>query len=289
MRLILLLSMFLFAGAASVAQDSAVRTSAAADTIAASMRNAPVTPPYDSCRQLVLQQVRLNISAPGEFFLQKEKISIHKDWLFYYILGLLLFFGVLRVSYPRYLNDLFRFFFRTSLRVNQIREQLAQSGLQSLLFNIFFALAFGVYVYLVAIHFKASVKTEEWLLPFVATVSLLLLYAGKYFFLKASGWLLNIHAATEAYTFIVFLINKVAGIVILPFLIVLAFSPLAISNIVVTISVALVLVLFLYRFLRAYQPVQAEIKVSRFHFLMYLLAVEVAPLLLIYKLLSRFF
>ena len=289
MRLILLVSMFLFAGAASVAQDSAVRTSAAADTIATSKRYAPVTPPYDSCRQLVLQQVRLNISAPGEFFLQKEKISIHKDWLFYYILGLLLFFGVLRVSYPRYLNDLFRFFFRTSLRVNQIREQLAQSGLQSLLFNIFFALAFGVYVYLVAIHFKASVKTEEWLLPFVATVSLLLLYAGKYFFLKASGWLLNIHAATEAYTFIVFLINKVAGIVILPFLIVLAFSPLAISNIVVTISVALVLVLFLYRFLRAYQPVQAEIKVSRFHFLMYLLAVEVAPLLLIYKLLSRFF
>jgi len=246
-------------------------------------------PPFDSCRRLVLNRLSLNINAPAEFFLQREKTRINKDWLFYYMLGLLLLFGVLRISFPRYLNDLFRFFFRTSLRVNQIREQLVQSGQQSLLFNVFFFLSFGVYVYLVAMHFHASVKTEEWLLPFVATITLLFLYTGKYFFLKLSGWLLNIRTATETYTFIVFLINKVAGIVILPFLVILSFSPEYISKVAITISLALVAVLFSYRFLRAYQPVQAEIKVSRFHFLIYLLAVEVAPLLVLYKLLSRFF
>jgi hypothetical protein len=230
------------------------------DTVQKNRLTETAMPPYDSCRHLILQQLNLNIQAPGEFFLQKEKLSVHKDWLFYYIMGLLLFFGVLRISYPRYLNDLFRFFFRTSLRVNQIREQLVQSGLQSLLFNIYFAFSFGVYVYLLAIYFKASVKTEEWLLPFAATLSLLLLYAGKYLFLKASGWLMNINAATETYTFIVFLMNKVAGIVILPFIVIISFAPFYITRVVVTLSLALVAGLFLYRFLRAYQPVQSEVK-----------------------------
>lgn len=289
MRLILLFVMLFLLQVTTVAQDSAALRPAVADTVA--QRNLPVlvTATYDSCRQIILKKLNLNIFAPGEFFLQKEKLSVRKDWLFYYIMGLLLFFGVLRISYPRYLNDLFRFFFRTSLRVNQIREQLVQSGLQSLLFNIYFAFSFGVYVFLLATYFKASIKTEEWLLPFAATLSLLLLYAGKYLFLKVSGWLMNINAATETYTFIVFLINKVAGIVILPFLVIISFSPFYITRVVVTLSLALVAGLFLYRFLRAYQPVQAEVKVSRFHFFVYLLAIEVAPLLVIYKVLSGFF
>lgn len=244
-------------------------------------------PPFDSCQQEVLKKLHLNIFSPPQVFMEEKKTDINKDWLFYYTLGLLLIFGLLRLSYPRYFKDLFRFFFRTSLRINQIREQLVQSGQQSLFFNIFFGLSFGLYVYLLSNYYHVATMLDSWMIPVVAAAALLVLYVGKYFFMRLSGWLFNISTATETYTFIVFLINKVAGIAILPFIVLIAFAPHEVVAVSLTLSFILVGGLFLYRFLRAYQPVQSEVKVSRVHFMIYFLAVEIAPLLLIYKLLIR--
>lgn len=249
----------------------------------------PVKASFDSARNHVLKNmVKLKLYANPEFFIEKEKQSRQKDWLFYYILGLSLFFGLLRLSYQRYFKDLFRVFFRTSLRVNQIREQLVQSGLQSLLFNIFFAASAGTYVYLLLSFFKVSVQLPELLIPLIAALIIAVLYLGKYLFLQFSGWLFTMRNPAETYSFIVFLINKILGILILPFIVVIAFASDKLAAIAITISLALITGMFLYRFLRAYGPVQADLKLARFHFFIFFLAFEIAPLLLIYKVSLRF-
>jgi hypothetical protein len=244
--------------------------------------------PFDSCYREVLQQSKLNLFDRPEFQIEKEKLLLQKEWLFYYILGLALLFGLLRLSYLRYFNDMFRVFFRTSLRVNQIREQLVQSGLQSLLFNLFFAIAGGTYVYLLIDYFNVSIKVPELFIPFITAVAIALLYLGKYIFLQLSGWLFSMKAATETYSFVVFLINKIIGVILLPFLFVIAFAGRELAGIAITISLSLITAMFLYRFLRAYGPVQAEIKVGRFHFFIFFLAFEIAPLMLIYKVILGF-
>jgi hypothetical protein len=298
MRVSILFFIFSFAGSVINAQDSVrlLQQKIKTDSVSVQLNKLPVadsavvnlTPA--SVRSYILTRLlRLKIKDAGVFVIQKEKANDQKDWLFYYIIALLLMFGVLKLSYIRYFNDLFRFFFRTSLRINQIREQLVQSGLQSLLFNVFFALSFGLYIYLLVNYYDASIQLNRLLLPFLATGCLVLLYGGKYLFLKISGWLFSISNATETYTFIIFLINKVAGIAIIPFLVLIAFAQEPLTAIAVTLSLILVVGLFMYRFLRAYQPVQAEVKVSRIHFFIFFLAIEIAPLLLIYKLLIRFF
>lgn len=292
MRLILFVC-FLFLNIFCQAQDSLNITPASggsSDTVIVQQQTVIQLqlPPFDSCKQEVLKKLHLNIFSQAQVFNEEKKTDRNKDWLFYYTLGLLLIFGLLRLSYPRYFKDLFRFFFRTSLRINQIREQLVQSGQQSLFYNIFFGLSFGLYVYLLSNYYHVATELDAWMIPVVAAAALLLLYAGKYFFMRLSGWLFNISTATETYTFIVFLINKVAGIAILPFIVLIAFAPHEVVTVSLTLSFILVGGLFLYRFLRAYQPVQAEVKVSRIHFMIYFLAVEIAPLLLIYKLLIRF-
>lgn len=254
-----------------------------------SQTSVPITS-LDSCRSYIIKNLlRLNVTGSSQLLVQPQKLRIGKDWLFYYLLALLFFFGLIRINYARYFKDLFRFFFRTSLRVTQIKEQLVQSGLQSLFFNVFFTFSFGTYIYLLSVYYHSSLQLSHWLIPIGATFCLLVLYMGKYLFLKLSGWLFSIGTATETYTFIVFLINKVAGVAILPFLIVIAFAATAVVDIAVTLSLILVAGLFLYRFLRAYQPVQSEVKVGRVHFLIFFLAIEIAPLLIIYKLLIRYF
>lgn len=242
----------------------------------------------DSCYKAVLQTSRLQLFAKAEFQIEKEKQVEKKEWLFYYLLGIALMFGLLRLSYLRYFNDMFRVFFRTSLRVNQIREQLVQSGLQSLLFNCLFAIVAGAYVYLLIRYFKVSIQLPEVFIPLITAAVVAVLYIAKYLFLEFSGWLFSIKNAAGTYSFIVFLINKIIGILLLPFLFIIAFANRELAAIAITISLVVVGGLFLYRFLRAYGPVQSDVKVGRFHFFLFFLAFEVAPLLVIYKLVLGF-
>lgn len=244
--------------------------------------------PIDSCYRAVLATSKLNLFAVAEFQIEKEKQVEHKEWLFYYLLGIAFLFGLLRLSYLRYFNDLFRVFFRTSLRVNQIREQLVQSGLQSLLFNALFALVAGAYLYLLIRYFKVSIQLPEVFIPLIAAGIFAVLYVAKYLFLEFSGWLFSIKNAAGTYSFIVFLINKIIAVLLVPFLFIIAFANRELAGIAITVSLVVVGGLFLYRFLRAYSPVQSEIKVGRFHFFLFFLAFEVAPLLVIYKLVLGF-
>jgi hypothetical protein len=289
MRFVFLLFAVLFCGISGSAQDSL--KGPALNTVAVGVSGMPASKTaasFDSCKRYLIRHVlKLNVTTPGVFQVQKAKVDTNKDWLFYYLCCLLCFLGLLQLVYPRYFKDLFRFFFRTSLRVNQIKEQLTQSGLQSLLFNLFFTLSFGVFVFLLFDFYKADVDLKEALIPLVVSLLLMILYFGKYLFLKFTGWLLGLRSATESYTFIVFLMNKVAGVAIVPFLFVIAFSKPQIESVAVTIALVVTSALYLYRFLRAYQPVRSEVHFSRFHFLIYFVAVEVAPLLLIYKLLVQ--
>lgn len=242
----------------------------------------------DSCYKAVLSTSKLNLFGTAEFQIEKEKQTQKKEWLFYYLLGIALLFGLLRLSYQRYFSDMFRVFFRTSLRVNQIREQLVQSGLQSLLFNILFAVVAGAYVYLLIRYFKVSIQLPEVFIPLITAGIVAVLYVAKYLFLEFSGWLFSIKNAAGTYSFIVFLINKIIGILLVPFLFIIAFANRELAGIAITVSLVIVGGLFLYRFLRAYSPVQSEIKVGRFHFFLFFLAFEVAPLLVIYKLVLGF-
>jgi hypothetical protein len=155
--LLILLMHFSFLKAQdSVAPGNPVAKDSIVDSLTKQKNSiAPVNISYDSSRNYIIQKLlRLNTQSKPEFVIQQPKQIMSKDWLFYYILGLLLLFGVLRLSYPRYFNDLFRFFFRTSLQVNQIKEQLVQSGLQSLLFNIFFAVSFGCSLGIIKVRYR---------------------------------------------------------------------------------------------------------------------------------------
>jgi len=296
MRLLILIFILFFSYSA-FAQDSVIVKkpvdSVSVDTGAVakvdSAKPIVVLPSFDSCRNYILRnRVKLNLFGKPVFFIEKEKQVNEREWLFYYILGLILLFGLLRLTYLRYFKDLFRVFFRTSLRVNQIREQLVQSGLQSLLFNILFAVSAGTYVYLVADRFKVSIQLPELLIPVMASAIIALLYLGKYIFLRFSGWLFSMQNATEAYSFIVFLINKVIGVILLPFIIIIAFAKTQLADVAITASLSIIIGLFLYRFLRAYNPIQADLKVGRFHFFIFFLAFEIAPLLVIYRVFIQF-
>jgi len=211
-----------------------------------------------------------------------------KDSLFYLLVGILFYFALIRLFFEKYFNNLMTLFFRVSLRQQQIREQVLQTPLPSLLLNILFIISAGLYACFLLHYSRIGAGIRFWVLYLYCMLLLGAIYLVKFMVLKFIGWVFSISRATDIYIFIVFLVNKMLGIFLLPFLIIITFSGSGVREIFITISLAMVFVLWLYRVLAAYRPVRNEIKLTPFYFFLYLCAFEIAPLLLIYKVLLTY-
>ena len=217
------------------------------------------------------------------------KLFKGKELLFYLLIFLFIIYGLLRRAFPKYFNDLFRLFFRTTLKQRQIKEQLMQTPLPSLLLNVFFVICGGLYVTFLLQYLNLVANQDFWLMFLYSSLGLSFAYLMKFVSLKVSGWLFNVKDAANSYIFIVFIVNKMIGILLLPILLILAFAFGNVYSGGMTISWCLIAGLFMYRFILTYAAIHNQVKVNPFHFFLYLCAFELAPLLLIYKGLLLFF
>jgi hypothetical protein len=203
--------------------------------------------------------------------------------LFYLIFGVVLLLAMLRYFYSRYFSNLFRVFFNTSLRQSQITDQLLQARQVSLFFNLLFVITAGLYAYVLFDYFKLIHTSTPLLTIGVCVLSVTIIYFLKYVTLKFTGWLTGYQSAVNAYLFVIFLINKILTVLLLPFVLVIAFANNYLQYPAIIISLLMIGLMFLLRFLRSYGLLQKQIKVSRAHFFLYIIGVELIPLLLIYK------
>ena len=208
-----------------------------------------------------------------------------KDDVFFMLVGVLLLIAITRSGFPKYFQNIFRLFFQSNYRQKQSRESLLQDSLPSLLLNIAFLLSGGLFIALLAADSPQVAQFPFWLLWLYTFGTLAVIYLGKYLFINFCGWAFNVPQFAFNYNFIVFLINKVTGILLLPLLAIMAFSYGQTYDVAVTVALALVLLMLLYRYIVALSTVVKNLKISAVHFFIYLCAVEILPLLVIYKLL----
>ena len=211
-----------------------------------------------------------------------------KEPLFYSTIALLIFFALVRNNFSRYATDLFALFFRTTIKQRQLKEQLMQAALPSLLLNLVFFISGALFINLLLAHYGLGRSFSFWLLFAYTILGLMLIYIVKFITLKLCGWIFHMSDVTDSYSFVVFTTNKVIGITLLPFIILLAFTTGPFQQGLFTLSITVVAALFLYRFYLSFVTIEGKLNISFFHFLLYLIGFEIVPLLLINKLLFRF-
>ena len=245
--------------------------------------------PYGSAvRSYVTQHPYYNTGGDVVYMPSQRYSPDSKDELFYILCGILFFLCILRVGFPKYFQDVFNVFWRSAFRQKQIRDQLQQAGMTSLLFNIFFVFSTALFSYLV-IEYTTIGVTKPWLLFAICFFSIALIYCGKYFILKLTGWMFDQQMAADSYIFIVFLINKILSILLIPLMLVLAFGEPAFQQIAFTVSIILLGFLLIYRFILSFSGLRKELKIIWLHLFLYVCGFEIIPVLLIYKLLLHLF
>jgi hypothetical protein len=243
---------------------------------------------YPSYQRILASNAFYKFQSNQKSYLPKSRPAQNgKEALFYVLAGLLLYLGILRGFFGRYLQNLVKVFFRASLKQRQMREQLLQSPLPSLLLNFFFITVCALFIALLSAYYHILPTYPFWEIFGFAWAAVLVIYLFKYLTLKFVGWVFQLSAATDTYIFIIFLVNKLMSIGLLPLLVVIAFGKEPYLLIWITLAFVLVAGTFLYRYFSAFAPIRKEIKLNQLHFLLYLCAFEIVPLLLIYKVLAN--
>lgn len=270
----------------SIHNDStALIQSILADTIKKDSLKTMATKPQEKFSKLadiLKQHIFLNSKSVPITHIESSRNYLSKDAVFYIMATMLLFLGILKVAFPRYFSNLLRVFFNTSLRQGQLTDQLLQAKLPSMFFNVFFALITGWYLYLLLNHFEKTTY-NNWQLLLICITGLFLIYIVKFCTLKFAGWLTGYQQEAETYIFIVFLINKIISLCLVPIVVIIPFSNPELVNITIIISFVMIVLMFIMRFFRSYGLLQNRLKVSGLHFFLYIIGIEVLPLLLIYR------
>jgi hypothetical protein len=201
---------------------------------------------------------------------------------FYVLTALCLILGAIRYSDPRYFTLLFGAY-RGLGSGRQWRDLLEAAALPNLGMNVFSCAVAGAYVYYLGGRDTGlGGYTDTLLLP-ILIVGMLLIYAGKYTVIRFSGWAFRMENLAGDYLFNVFLVNKIIGIVLLPFVVIIAFADSEWLKPMGIVSAAVLIGLMITRYLRSWSAFQAFFKGSRFHFFTYLCASEILPMAVLVK------
>lgn len=223
----------------------------------------------------------LKVSA-AIYNIQRQRSAKNRTPDFYLLTGLCLILGFIRFSDSRYFSLLIGAY--RSAGTRQWQDMLQGAALPNLGMNIFFSAVAGAYIYYLTTGTNSHLLTSRSpLVLLILIAGMMLMYAGKYAVIRFSGWAFRVESLAGEYLFNVFLINKIIGIVLLPFVIIIAFAGQDWLQPMSVLSGVVVLGLLATRYLRSWSAFYAFFKGSRFHFFTYLCASEILPMAVLVK------
>lgn len=215
----------------------------------------------------------------------------NQNFEFTIILLLIAIPAIFRFVNPVYFNNIFVAYRNPNLSARQLKDQLSQNSLASLVMDFYFCYVFGAYAFFL-IKYKFSnfyfSFDNELLLIVFCTLFFGVIYAFKYVFLLLMGWVMKQQEVFNNYSFNVFLINKVLAIILLPFLLIIAFGEGGWVQATTFVSFIVIALAFVQRYIRSSTLFGNLLKYSKFHFFLYLCASEIVPFAILGKALSNY-
>ncbi len=210
----------------------------------------------------------------------------NSDWIFFTLLLAYAAFIWVKVFYNKIFEQISQAFFNNRITNQIVRDENILVQKASVLLTIIFNLVASLFIYQVSVIYAWNpdyVGTGfNRFLIFAFAISFV--YTIKLAILKIIGHIFQIDKAIAIYIFNVFLINNLLGIVLLPVLTFISFSHIY-NEYGVYLAVVLSGSAFLYRISRGALIGIGYSRFSILYLFLYLCALEIAPLIVLVKLL----
>ncbi len=227
-----------------------------------------------------------NLDKPAVYELMPIKTQKNSDMLFYLLAGCLLIIGVIKSISPKYIQNVFSHLRQPTLQKHKDAAQ-QQTNIDAWVLNIFFVISAAMFVAL-SVSKIYEVEVDFMNLFLYSALALAIAYIIKFSFLSFAGWVFNIKETTNSYASIELMVNKILGIALLPFIIVLAFASQKLAVVAGTAGLCAIFIFIFYRFILSLRTFTKSGSINGLHFFIYLCAVEIAPVLIFIKMASDF-
>jgi hypothetical protein len=214
-----------------------------------------------------------------------RKVTATGGWFFYVLLSILAYLTLLASVYRDELVRHFLAFANMNMAVQTFRDRARFLSFHDLLLYLLFFMSGGSLVYLAAQSLSGGYLAPggPWWALLGCMGGLALVFSLKHLQLLVVSAIFPFGAETRFYGYLIGNANKTLGIVLVPLSFLSAYAPESIQHFSLWLSVAICLLTYGYLGGRGVLLASTYLTTNKFHFLLYICAVEIAPIAALVK------
>jgi len=209
------------------------------------------------------------------------------DWFTLVLLLIIIGFTAIRAFYFKIFRQLVAAFFNNNVTNQIVRDENILVQRAASLMSVLFYFIFSLFLYQISVYYKWDVPflNTGFARFFLLTLIVAFAYSVKLLTLKSAGALFGIDRPVATYIFNIFLINNLLGLVLLPAVIAAGFivGEGSLERVLIA-GISITVIFFIYRLIRGWLVWRTVPGGSIFYFILYLCTLEIAPLLIIFRL-----
>jgi len=224
----------------------------------------------------------LSVNAPQELSLTTK----NEDWKFWLTLVLLAMLAWIRFGYAKDFQEQMDAFRNWGMNLQMVRELGVGIPFGVVLLNIFSSMVIAFYAFLLIQHFGWVPLEPSWLLMSGIFLLVTILLFFRYLILKMAELVTTHGKELRLYIYYELQINRVISIFLFPLVVLIAFGKSPLNEYAIYTSFIIIGTLLIMRFVKGFNLGFMYFGNHVVHFLIYICALEISPILIVVRLLS---
>ena len=213
--------------------------------------------------------------------------TVRDQWIIAAIGLLLLLLGIVRIAFPNEVLSIIQAFYNDRILLQINKEDTLYSSWPFVFLYIVFGFAVGLFLYLCNLYYTPG-SNNSGVADFLAiSFFVMLLFILKIIVTRFLGFVFDLRRVVREYVSILYLSYFNAALVFLPVVLVLSLVPHNHTVWIIPLSLVIVFGLFIFRFAKTANNLLSNHRFPKFYLFMYLCCLEIAPVLILVKVLEN--
>ncbi|MEZ5046528.1 MAG: DUF4271 domain-containing protein [Chitinophagaceae bacterium] len=237
-----------------------------------------------SIAQAISHHPTLKTSSSKSGFVERPHVSLNKSKMFFLVLLGLLFFGFIKNSEQKHIQNVQDLYKSIDVINRQMKEQLLNNRWGNILLHILFFMGFATVVTYLLMCWsyipKQTFSFQTWIVVFAILIGLYIL---KSLFIRLIAWVANKKDLSEAVFLQQHVANEFIGFYLFPLSMLLLIVQVQYGYIFSWFLIVAILFFILVKYIKIFININKTLQIDFFQFLLYLCSFEILPLILIVK------
>lgn len=216
-------------------------------------------------------------------FTENLNLEMNPDWLFYFSIGMIVVLAYIKLIYAKFMISIFSASVNYQVSLRLFKDANSVQKRISLVFFLFYFLNLSVYLFLIFDYFDYSpADLQDFRLISGIFGFLVALVIWRYMISHLVAIVFNRKKLFAEALFQNFLFNRLSGLIVLPFILIISYTKGIYADISIYLSLGILGLVNILRLVRGVKFIFKNL-ISYFYLILYLCSLEILPFLVVIK------